>query len=114
MESPRVIRWFVGFVGGALIFFTVTLVSAFFLRNMTYGYPPFDVIVGVFVPLLIGLLAGAQSFRASVRSDKKMRSFRLYIGDRPMYPPGHCQNCGYNLTGNVSGICPECGRGIKR
>ena len=24
-------------------------------------------------------------------------------------PPGHCQICGYDLTGNVSGICPECG-----
>ena len=23
-------------------------------------------------------------------------------------PPGHCQTCGYNLTGNVSGKCPEC------
>ena len=23
--------------------------------------------------------------------------------------PGHCPNCGYNLTGNVSGRCPECG-----
>jgi len=22
---------------------------------------------------------------------------------------GHCQTCGYNLTGNVSGVCPECG-----
>jgi hypothetical protein len=21
----------------------------------------------------------------------------------------HCRECGYNLTGNVSGICPECG-----
>ena len=20
-----------------------------------------------------------------------------------------CANCGYNLTGNTSGICPECG-----
>jgi hypothetical protein len=27
-------------------------------------------------------------------------------------PPGHCQKCGYNLTGNVSGICPECGERI--
>lgn len=25
------------------------------------------------------------------------------------YPAGFCQACGYNLTGNVSGICPECG-----
>lgn len=24
-------------------------------------------------------------------------------------PPGHCQKCGYNLTGNISGVCPECG-----
>ena len=23
-------------------------------------------------------------------------------------PPGHCP-CGYDLTGNVSGTCPECG-----
>ncbi len=23
--------------------------------------------------------------------------------------PGHCQKCGYDLTGNVSGTCPECG-----
>jgi hypothetical protein len=25
-------------------------------------------------------------------------------------PAGHCQNCGYDLTGNVSGRCPECGK----
>lgn len=24
-------------------------------------------------------------------------------------PLGHCASCGYNLTGNVSGRCPECG-----
>jgi hypothetical protein len=28
------------------------------------------------------------------------------------YPEGHCQTCGYNLTGNTSGICPECGKPI--
>ena len=28
---------------------------------------------------------------------------------RRRIPPGHCQTCGYNLTGNLSGICPECG-----
>lgn len=25
--------------------------------------------------------------------------------------PGHCR-CGYNLTGNTSGMCPECGNRI--
>ena len=24
--------------------------------------------------------------------------------------PGHCKKCGYDLTGNVSGRCPECGK----
>ena len=29
-------------------------------------------------------------------------------------PPKHCcQHCGYNLTGNVSGKCPECGQRIE-
>ena len=27
-------------------------------------------------------------------------------------PPGHCP-CGYDLTGNVSGRCPECGRPVS-
>ncbi|MBU0617500.1 MAG: hypothetical protein KKI02_07270 [Planctomycetes bacterium] len=33
----------------------------------------------------------------------------LFWRDRRRTPPGHCQNCGYDLTGNVSGRCPECG-----
>ena len=31
----------------------------------------------------------------------------------PKFPRGHCQRCGYNLTGNVSGTCPECGRALE-
>ena len=27
----------------------------------------------------------------------------------PKPVPGHCRSCGYDLTGNVSGVCPECG-----
>ena len=26
---------------------------------------------------------------------------------------GYCDSCGYDLTGNVSGICPECGRRVS-
>ncbi len=37
----------------------------------------------------------------------------LWWRDRPI-PPGHCQHCGYNLTGNVSGRCPECGQAVPR
>jgi len=32
---------------------------------------------------------------------------------RLIIPTGHCLKCGYNLTGNVSGVCPECGCATK-
>jgi hypothetical protein len=37
---------------------------------------------------------------------------RLWRLDRRP-PPGHCQRCGYDLTGNVSGRCSECGAEIS-
>jgi len=36
----------------------------------------------------------------------------LWWRDR-RFPPGHCQHCGYDLTGNTSGTCPECGSLIR-
>jgi hypothetical protein len=37
----------------------------------------------------------------------------LWWRDRRCIPPGHCRECGYNLTGNVSGVCPECGMRVQ-
>jgi hypothetical protein len=34
------------------------------------------------------------------------------MGTRNRRRPGHCPACGYDLTGNVSGVCPECGKGV--
>ncbi len=31
----------------------------------------------------------------------------------PAHDPVLCQYCGHNLTGNVSGICPECGKPVQ-
>jgi hypothetical protein len=33
----------------------------------------------------------------------------LWYLDRRRFPPGHCERCGYDLTGNTSGRCSECG-----
>jgi len=35
------------------------------------------------------------------------------VAAKPMTdPPGHCTACGYDLTGNTSGVCPECGKTV--
>ena len=36
----------------------------------------------------------------------------LWWRDRRRIPPGHCQKCGYDLTGNLSGVCSECGEPV--
>ncbi|GMU34098.1 MAG: RDD family protein [Planctomycetia bacterium] len=41
--------------------------------------------------------------------------WKKYIHRVPFDPRGIlCTNCGYDLTGNVSGRCPECGKDIPR
>lgn len=37
----------------------------------------------------------------------------LWHRDR-RHPPGHCRKCGYNLKGNVTGVCSECGGKFER
>jgi hypothetical protein len=37
---------------------------------------------------------------------------RAWYRHRHYRKQGHCKECGYNLTGNTSGICPECGERI--
>lgn len=52
-------------------------------------------------PLAIGLLV---SWCGTCIGVHPWRRIRL---------PGHCRKCGYNLSGNVSGVCPECGTAIR-
>jgi len=37
-------------------------------------------------------------------------AFARFLRSRPM--SNCCRDCGYDLTGNVSGVCPECGTAI--
>ena len=39
----------------------------------------------------------------------RLRTIRNYERMRN----GQCRKCGYLLRGNVSGVCPECGTGLK-
>lgn len=41
-----------------------------------------------------------------------LSSFILWKTRRP-FPEGHCRRCGYDLRGNESGRCSECGAGVE-
>ena len=62
----------------------------------------------------LGLDAGpkvsaAQAIEISMLLPVIWVALRIRRSLRRENQPGHCQQCGYDLTGNVSGICPECG-----
>ena len=46
----------------------------------------------------------------NVRTNRKMlNAFVENLHGLPAEDAYHCRGCGYNLTGNESGACPECG-----
>jgi rubrerythrin len=52
--------------------------------------------------MLVGLLAIVVAVDVIRRLDRIRRLRKQHV----------CYHCGYDLTGNVSGICPECGMSV--
>jgi hypothetical protein len=63
------------------------------------GKPYSDPLLGAILPVLVCLAVyGLLLF--------------TFGQNRPSNGEPRCRKCGYNLTGNVSGVCPECGERI--
>jgi hypothetical protein len=60
----------------------------------------------IVLDLPLGLLAALTAALPAARFSWWLR--RIEIG------AGLCTNCGHDLTGNVSGVCPECGERGRR
>jgi len=59
--------------------------------------------------VVLGLLTGEARFTLT----RKCLACRIYFRDRQTWSrPGQCISCGYDLTGNTNGVCPECGMSI--
>ena len=65
---------------------------------------PGNVVIPLWLPTAVALGAVAVLWWPDLRA----RWYGWRLG------PNHCLECGYDLTGNVSGRCPECGRVFKR
>ena len=67
------------------------------LPKLRSSAPLVPTISFIFLPLWLPLLVALTPiFIVSVRNRRRI-------------PAGHCQKCRYDLTGNTSGVCPECG-----
>lgn len=95
---------------------TLRVYLCFFVAYASCAYLFFFLISVVFyttglghwtVFVMIGVLFLLTPLGAYVWSD-------IYVEHRNRRTGGnYCQTCGYNLAGNTSGVCPECGTGIS-
>jgi hypothetical protein len=94
------------------------------VRNQIHrAIPPWKWVLAVILTLELGFYVEALLISyPSIRFLGLPGSFLLFSGIMLRLPPkrlvalirqaGHCVSCGYNLAGNVSGTCPECGEPV--
>lgn len=63
--------------------------------------------------VVIGFFAAVAIVPAYALSRCVYMCLRWQSSDHAGAEPPSCRNCDYNLTGNTSGICPECGAAIQ-
>ncbi len=94
----------------------VQLASAFVQRHAAGFTVALVVGLGTMAPLALGAsIVGNWRHRRRVRLafEHEPSAFPLQPAPQPVDRPTHCRSCGYDLKGNESGICPECGVAVQ-
>jgi hypothetical protein len=83
----------------------------------------FLAIIAIALAILSGIALAATIFRHQPGILRLLGTCLFYVAlavvlccipwKIPIDNDGHCVACKYNLTGNVSGTCPECGTKIE-
>jgi len=106
------LRWtLIGFVVGIIF----TLIGSALRYPLFFIYP--GLLLAEFILFFVSPLFSNSYIFLPLCNVLVYTAFGTTIGwiltiPRP-FPEGHCKNCDYNLTGNESGVCPECGTEIK-
>lgn len=105
---------------GQLFLFVLMVVGAVMLVSAQGSHPAVTGLVGLFMlapcaNLIVLLLVSLSVNRTFRRAGIRVGFFGVNEEalERAL-DPMLCRGCGYNLTGNESGVCPECGRPCPR
>ena len=97
--------WFSASTNGYLSGYNSAMRYGLTLPFFHHSSNPTSVFFSIPIWLVLVLLGGVSTLL--VWRDRKLRR-RLDDGDIPK-----CRRCGYNLTGNVTGTCSECGAAFE-
>jgi hypothetical protein len=104
-----------GMIGAGWGLLTTIVVALTLLRKPLIVAVPL-VYLPVFVSVTLNPYAGQPSaalvFAVGILLLDSVIAF-LVLPNEDRHQPGTCRSCGYNLTGNISGVCPECGTRIR-
>jgi len=87
----------------------MVVLNALGALSLTSYHPPTDY-VGAYVAMM--WRTGPVALAVASGFFFNLMSWALAISRPRVTLPGHCPKCDYDLTGNSSGICPECGEAI--
>lgn len=91
-----------------LYLLTSVLISTAWIRISPRTMPPSHVM------LVVPVLLSTAHCIALVRRRRQKRREKIERRRAARLRAGLCPRCEYNLTGNISGRCPECGVAVER
>ena len=104
-RSPAWVAWLAAFVCFYLLLCIGYLLAVPLCLSFCGRYPSLGVRIAIYIGCM--LVNAAWSYAVSRNLYRTLR-WTTFADGIP-----RCVSCGYNLTGNVSGVCPECGTGFS-